>query len=51
MVSRASSPPSTLYMGYEVAGYHTPFLDLAKPVYQDGIFSVAYVDILYGGVN
>ena len=47
MVSNASSPPSILYVDYEVAGHHTPFLDLAKPIYQDGFFNIAYADVLY----
>ena len=51
MVSRASSPPSMLYVDYEVVGYHTHFLDLAKPIYQDGFFNVAYADVLYGDVT
>lgn len=46
MVSLDSSPPSLLYTDYEVAGYHTPFLDLAKPIYLDGFFNAAYADLL-----
>jgi len=44
MVSSASSPPSMLYVDYEVAGHHTPFLDLAKPIYQDGFFNTSYAN-------
>ena len=51
MVSSASSPPSMLYVDYEVAGQHTPFLDLAKPIYQDGFFNIAYADVLYGDLT
>lgn len=47
MVSLDRSPPSLLYTDYEVAGYHTPFLDLAKPIYLDGFFNAAYADLLY----
>ncbi|KAL9126119.1 MAG: hypothetical protein Q9217_004780 [Psora testacea] len=51
MVSSASSPPSMLYVDYEVAGHHPPFLDLAKPIYQDGFFDIAYADVLYGDLT
>ena len=47
MVSTTSTVPSILYVDYEVAGTHTPFLDLAKPIYQDGFFDVAYADFLH----
>jgi len=47
MVSTESTVPSILYVDYEVAGTHTPFLDLAKPIYQDGFFDVAYADFLH----
>ena len=48
MISSDPNPPSLLYIDYEVTGYHTPFLDLAKPIYLDGFFNAAYADILYG---
>jgi len=51
MVSSASSPPSMLYVDYEVAGHHTPFLDLAKPIYQDGVFNTSYANVLYGDLT
>lgn len=47
MISNKSTAPSILYVDYEVAGTHTPFLDLAKPIYQDGFFKVAYADFLH----
>ncbi|KAL2037669.1 hypothetical protein N7G274_009614 [Stereocaulon virgatum] len=47
MISKEQGAPSILYVDYEVAGTHTPFLDLAKPIYQDGFFSVAYADLLH----
>ena len=47
MVSMTSMVPSILYVDYEVAGTHTPFLDLTKPIYQDGFFDVAYADFLH----
>lgn len=47
MVSLDKNPPSLLYIDYEVTGYHTPFLDLAKPIYLDGFFNAAYADLLY----
>jgi hypothetical protein len=47
MISSAGSPLSMLYVDYEVAGHHIPFLDLAKPIYQDEFFNIAYADLLY----
>ncbi len=51
MVSTKSIVPSILYVDYEVAGSHTPFLDLAKPIYQDGFFDVAYADFLHNDLT
>lgn len=39
--------PSLLYVDYEVSGYHTPFLDLANPIYLDGFFNAVYADPAY----
>ena len=47
MVSLDIGSPSLLYVDYEVTGYHTPFLDLAKPIYMDGFFNAAYADLMY----
>ena len=47
MVTLDSDAPSLLYVDYEVTGWHTPFLDLAKPIYLDGFFNAAYADLLY----
>ena len=47
MVTLSSDTPSLLYVDYEVTGWHTPFLDLAKPIYLDGFFNAAYADLLY----
>lgn len=46
MVSLDDSLPSLLYVDYEVTGYHTPFLDLAKPIYLDCFFNAMYADLL-----
>ena len=35
-----------LMVDYEIAGYHSPFLDLVKPYYVDLFFSIFYADIL-----
>ena len=51
MVSSTGTPPSMLYVDYEVAGHHSPFLDLAKPIYQDGFFNIAYADVLYSDLT
>ena len=47
MVSLDMDSPSLLYVDYEVTGSHTPFLDLAKPIYMDGFFNAAYADLMY----
>ena len=47
MVSLDIDAPYLLYVDYEVTGYHTPFLDLAKPIYMDGFFNAAYADLMY----
>ena len=46
MVSLDQALPSILYVDYAVAEYHTPYLDLAKPIYQDSFFNIAYADFL-----
>lgn len=51
VVSSAGSPPSMLYMDYEVAGHHTRFLDLAKSISQDGFLNIAYADVWYGDLT
>lgn len=50
LVSLDMSPPSLLYIDYEVTGFHTPFLDLAKPIYLDGFFDAMYADLLYDDI-
>lgn len=50
MVSLDCDPPSLLYVDYEVTGHHTPFLDLAKPIYLDGFFNVMYADLLHDNI-
>ena len=47
MTTLDSNPTALLYIDYEMAGYHSPFLDMAKPIYLDGFFNAAYADILY----
>ena len=47
MISSDIDSPSLLYVDYEVTGYHTPFLDMAKPIYMDGFFNAAYADVMY----
>ncbi|KAG1817400.1 hypothetical protein EV424DRAFT_1624033 [Suillus variegatus] len=37
--------PAIYFINYEAAGHHSPFLDLAKPLYLDGFFPVMYHDI------
>lgn len=50
LVSLDMSPPSLLYIDYEVTGFHTPFLDLAKSIYLDGFFDAMYADLLYDDI-
>lgn len=38
---------SMLYTGYELAGHHTPFLDIAMPMYFDCFFEAVYADWLH----
>lgn len=45
MISPKKQDPAIYFIDYEAAGYHSPFLDLAKPLYIDGFFSVMYHDI------
>ncbi|KAJ2903744.1 hypothetical protein MKZ38_009396 [Zalerion maritima] len=40
------SYPDILYIDYEVSGFHCPFLDMAKSIYNDGFFNVLYGDLL-----
>ena len=37
-----------LYIDYEVAGYHSVMLDLAKPLYLDVFFEMLYADSIHG---
>lgn len=38
---------STLrYIDYEVAGFHSPYIDMAKPIYLDSFFTALYADLL-----
>ncbi|KAJ8133216.1 hypothetical protein O1611_g405 [Lasiodiplodia mahajangana] len=49
MVSSEVSPPpgeKLLYIDYEVSGFHSPFLDLAKPLYNDVFFAALYADLV-----
>lgn len=45
MISPKKHDPAIYFIDYEAAGHHSPFLDLAKPLYLDGFFSVMYHDI------
>lgn len=49
MIANEVSPNNgreILYVDYEVAGFHTNMLDLAKPLYVDVFFDTLYMDIL-----
>ncbi|KAJ5800684.1 uncharacterized protein N7518_002752 [Penicillium psychrosexuale] len=48
MISSEGSPlpgEKLLYIDYEVSGFHSPFLDLAKPLYNDVFFAALYADL------
>ncbi|KAG1896189.1 uncharacterized protein F5891DRAFT_959048 [Suillus fuscotomentosus] len=45
MISPKKQDPAIYFIDYEAAGHHSPFLDLAKPLYLDGFFPVMYHDI------
>ena len=50
MVSDKDGPDNRrelLYIDYEVAGYHSVMLDLAKPFYLDVFFEMLYADHVY----
>ena len=50
MVSDRDGPENRrelLYIDYEVVGYHSVMLDLAKPLYLDVFFEMLYVDYIY----
>ncbi|KAJ7705098.1 hypothetical protein B0H16DRAFT_704559 [Mycena metata] len=41
-----SKPMQVLYVDYETAGQHSPWLDFAKPLYNDVFFEALYADFL-----
>ena len=50
MISDKEGPDNKrnlLYIDYEVAGYHSVMLDLAKPLYIDVFFEMLYADHIY----
>lgn len=46
IISPKKQDSAICFIDYEAAGHHSPFLDLAKPLYLDGFFSVMYHDII-----
>ncbi|KAF2744333.1 hypothetical protein M011DRAFT_460900 [Sporormia fimetaria CBS 119925] len=46
MVTEDHASPKMIYLDYEVSGFHCPFLDIAKSIYNDGFFNVLYADLL-----
>ena len=50
MISDEEGPDNRrelLYIDYEVAGYHSVMLDLAKPLYNDVFFEMLYADYVH----
>ena len=41
-----NSSREILYIDYEVAGFHSVILDMAKPLYNDVFFNIFYADVL-----
>ncbi|KAF8901039.1 hypothetical protein CPB84DRAFT_1847020 [Gymnopilus junonius] len=41
-----SSAEALRYIDYEAAGRHSPWLDMAKPIYNDVFYSIFYADLL-----
>lgn len=41
-----NSHSQLLYVDYEAAGCHSPWLDMAKPLYNDIFFEIFYADLL-----
>jgi hypothetical protein len=46
MVSSPSLPSKHIYVDFETVGWHSPWLDMAKPSYNDALFEVLYADLL-----
>ncbi|KAJ5415511.1 hypothetical protein N7465_004206 [Penicillium sp. CMV-2018d] len=40
------SKATAMYIDYEVSGFHSPFLDNAKSIYNDAFFHALYADLL-----
>ncbi|KOS20768.1 hypothetical protein ESCO_004370 [Escovopsis weberi] len=51
MVVEGKSPAAFIHIDYEVSGSHTPILDMAKPLWLDGFFNVAYADLLESSIT
>lgn len=43
-IMHGDSPDDYLYVDYEFAGFHSPYLDVAKPLYNDVSFDLFYSD-------
>ena len=50
-VNPTERPTPSIHIDYEVAGYQSPFLNLAKPIYLDSFFEAAYADVLPGNLS
>ncbi|RYP65401.1 hypothetical protein DL769_006323 [Monosporascus sp. CRB-8-3] len=48
MTTEAGAHGPLLFIDYEASGYHSPLLDIAKPIYLDGFFNILYADLLTG---
>ncbi|EZF78364.1 hypothetical protein H105_00617 [Trichophyton soudanense CBS 452.61] len=51
MVNKDNFPAKFIHIDYEVSGFHCPFLDMAKALYNDGFFNVLYGDLLCQGIT
>ncbi len=45
-IMSSGNPDDYLYIDYEFSGFHSPYLDMAKAIYNDCSFNIFYVDKL-----
>ncbi|KAF4971259.1 hypothetical protein FSARC_1881 [Fusarium sarcochroum] len=51
MVNPHGKPTDFMHIDYEISGFHCPFLDMAKVIYNDAFFNVLYGDLLSGSLS
>lgn len=48
---RDASTPALRYVDYEVAGFHSPYIDMVKSIYLDNFFTALYADLLVDDIT